>query len=143
MLYSISVSANIGYTHKVVEAEDEDAARVIARTMEEEKRKEITPELVTIRSNISLSDENFIYTPKAIYLISRYRKFYPAVCIRSHRTWKCTKFEHVFKFLDTRKHTTLYGKKPNKVGKKLCEDGKIAETKCDNCPAKFMCYTVK
>lgn len=143
MLYSISVMASFKSTYRTVEAKDEDEASAIAAEMELEKMREISPTAANIRSTVTVSDENFLRKPDAIYLIKRYSSYLPARCIRSRRTYRRSKYEHVFQFLDSQRRITLLGDNPSRIGRKLCDGGVIGHPECDNCSQKFKCYTVK
>lgn len=140
MIYEISASIRESDSSEV-EADNEEEAKAKALAIGEE----ILKKLVTadIDTWVHLSDKNFCFAVGAIYLVSYYSKFIPAECLWSQRCWGAKKFEHEFKYLGSQRRVHLYGEKPRRVIKMLCEDGKINKPECKNCIAKFNCYTLR
>jgi len=143
MLYNIYIYTSVPAISKVIEAESQSAAQGIAEKMEEARREQLEKELdFTVKSRVSISDDNYRSKSGGIYLIKRYSKEVPAKCISSGRFGRGrTKWEHIFKYLDTGKIVTLTSKA--RLVKILCEDSKIGNDACDVCPSRFFCYTTK
>lgn len=149
MLYDITVNAsvNVGSNHRLVEAKDEAEAEAIAKGLRAEKKEEITLAMIGVSSYVSLSDKNFLYDKDAMYLIRRYSKYQPAKCISSGHPYRRSRysysknFEHIFELFDTHKRVTFRGKNPSRIIRKLCDKGEIGKPECNDCPAKFICYT--
>jgi len=144
MLYYISVSINIPNTYKLVDVKNEAEAKSIASQMEQEKLKNIVLSEAKVKSYIHISADNFRCKPDGIYLIRRYSKYVPAVCLgSSHYSGG---HENRFELLDSRKRVMFRVRDDRlhkNIGRLLCVDGKIGKDTCATCPAKFTCYTIK
>jgi hypothetical protein len=147
MKYSVSVSFWIPSIVKEVEANNEDEAKLIVKKMAEDAQKSINPSSATFNTSTKVLDINWLYKPNSIYLIKYYSSYLPAKCVSSFRAYshkENKKWVHNFRFLKNNKDITVYGRKGTgiKVGKMLCEDGKLKEA-CNDCPAKFLCLTIR
>lgn len=143
MLYDIdirvdSTSLRISET---VEANSKEEAEALAREMEKDGRAAYLP-VVASENRVTKSQKNFTYVKDAIYLVGRYSKFSPAICVNSYHCSRIGDYEHEFRSLETGKHIFLKGAKPNTrvISQPLCIDGEITEA-CGTCIAKFGCFT--
>ncbi len=143
MLYDIDIRIESTSVHlrETVEANSKEEAEELAREMEKGGRASYRP-LVEVRNNVEVSDKNFLYIKKAIYLVGRYSKYSAAICTNSFQDWRRRDYEHEFKFLETGKIITIKGAKPNTrvISKPLCLDGELTEL-CETCISKFVCFT--
>jgi hypothetical protein len=137
-----------------IEADTEIEAKEKAKVLMEEMKKEILNEL---SSSLTLSEKNHKYDVGAIYSCKTYKSSAPAKCISSQRYYTRyhrggllgssnsggeKSFTHVFHLLGTDKDIRVTGKKDEitRIGKKLCDDGKITD-KCNSCLGSFVCFT--
>ncbi len=143
MLYDIDIRIESTSAHirETIEANSKEEAEALAREMGKEGRASYRP-IVEVRNSVAVSDKNFTYLKKAIYMVGRYSKFSPAICTNSFQEWRKSSYEHEFTFLETGKIVTIKGAKPNArvISKPLCLDGELTEL-CETCIAKFICFT--
>ena len=143
MLYDIDIkieSTSLSL-RETIEADSKEEAEDIALKMAKEGRASYSP-VVEVRNSVAISDKNFTYIKKAIYMVGRYSKYSPAICTNSFQDWRHSNYEHEFKFLETGRIITIKGPKPNTrvISNPLCLDGEITEA-CETCIAKFGCFT--
>lgn len=155
MIYHISsgVHKSIRQSfNEIIEAADEEEAKQMAEKLIDKLMTAINNELSNLSverptPSISLSDSNFTLKRGAIYLIRRYKRFEPAVVYSSSRRWwggTDKDFQHEFKYVSNGKYFVIRGKKPDRLGKKLCDDGTVInKSECTNCVARFSCFTNK
>ncbi len=142
MLYNIYIYTSVPGVTKVVEAEDHAAAQEIAENLEKKRRRQLKNELdFTIKSRVTISDDNYRSKIGGVYLIKRYSKEISAKCISSGKYGRQRRWKHVFRYLDTSRIVTLTSKA--RIVKILCEDSKIGNDNCGVCPSRFYCYTNK
>lgn len=146
MLYDIYINVHCTSINETVEARDEDEAKRIASDLQNKRMPDIIKNH-NISSSVTISEQNYRLKCGGIYLIKRYLSYFPATCTQSGRyyghSWNRQRYLHSFTFLITNKDIDLIdneGKPHKRIGKKLCDDGKIS-IKCTNCQAQFICFT--
>lgn len=141
MLYKIMLDTRIPSVNRTIEASSKEEAQKIAQVMQEDITN-IFKQL-SVHKLVYESPDNFIYKIGGIYLVRNYNVERPAVCTRSVNTFCSDGFEHAFKLLKSGRTINLKGKSPPRIGRMLCEDGKIGKGSCTNCLARTLCYTSK
>lgn len=136
MLYNVTATGRV-HIAKLVEAGSQQEANEIAKGMESLVIKE---DLKTT-SYAGISDDNFRCVRGAFYLVTRYSTKMVARCIRSFR--KGASWEHHFENQDTGKRFVIRDKetvRSKRIIRMVCKDHVLGD-QCEECPAKFLCYT--
>lgn len=153
MIYKISGSISksvYGSFNEDIEADSEEEAKKIAEEYVDKILFKVKEDLLTVKitrpePSVSVSDDNFTLKRGAVYLVRRYKKYVPAVVHESYRRWYGNgdrDFQHELKYLNTEKYFIIMGRKPERLGKKLCDNvAVINKPECIDCVARFSCYT--
>jgi len=145
MKFNISMGYH-KYFNQTIEAETEEEAKKQADELRKKVYEEIMSDAIMaeLKPNVVLSDDNFRLREGAICLVRRWSKWFPARVIYSNRNWRYWGYDHRFQFLHNGQGVWLTNRNKTineRIGKVLCEDGKIGKEQCEHCVARFYCYS--
>ena len=139
MIFDIHISLHKS-AHWEIDVEDKEAAEKVAK----EKLGSFVSDInINPSIYVTASDKNYRLQNGAVYLVSHYSKFFPAVASYSRRTFGRNKYIHTLRWVHNNRGFELRGENPKRIIKRLCNDGKIDQEKCKDCVGKFTCFTHK
>ena len=141
MKYSLNVSIH-KYKYKSVEVETEEEAKIAGECYRKEFYDENAPTLEDCNLSINLSDDNYCFPKGSMVSISYYGKLLPATVVYNP-TSRYNRYILKYRYLESGR-TVILANRPRYINKRvklLCFDGEIGKEKCQDCVAKFWCYS--